>query len=53
MWAVLTAAVDFFQCLDLVEFVVTVGVNHPVKTATVPGNAATVDHDVQAVKRPE
>ena len=53
MWAVLAAAVDFFQCLDFVEFVVTVGVDHPVKTATVPGNAAAVDHDVQAVERPE
>ena len=46
MWAVLAAAVDFFQRLDLVELVVAVGVDHPVKPATVPGNAATVDHDV-------
>ena len=53
MWAVLAAAVDFFQRLDLVELVVAVGVDHPVKPTAVPGNAAAVHHDVQAVECPE
>ena len=53
MRTVFTSAVDFFQCLNLVEFVVAIGVYHPVKPTTVPGNAAAIDHDVQAVKCPE
>ena len=51
--AVLAAAVDFFQRLNLVEFVVAVGVDHPVKAAAVPGDPAAVHHDIQAVERPQ
>ena len=53
MRAVLAAAVDFFQRLNLVELVVAVGVGHAVKAAAVPGDAAAVHHDVQAVERPQ
>ena len=53
MRAVLAAAVDFFQRLNLVELVVAVGVDHPVKAAAVPGDPAAVHHDIQAVERPQ
>ena len=53
MRAMLAAAVDFFQRLNLVELVVAVGVDYPVKAAAVPGDPAAVHHDIQAVERPQ
>ena len=49
--AVLAAAAQDVQALDLVEPVIAVGIGDPIEPAAVP--APFVDDDVQAVERPE